>query len=133
MRRAWRDCLPRRRRCAPEARSRRSAARACAHSPATRGASARGPSSRRRGSGGACGPRLPALAGDPWRLGARAELEEAVERARAAAAAPHPLQGARDCVVLADAEDLLAGDDLLCAWADAMAGDDGVTLAIDAT
>jgi Glycosyl transferase family 2 len=74
-----------------------------------------------------------ALAGDPFRLGARERFSEAVARWRAAAEAADPLEGATGFVVLADAEDLLAGDDLLTAYADAVGGAGSVTLAIDAT
>ena len=74
-----------------------------------------------------------ALACDPYRLGARERLGEAVGRATAAAEAADPLEGASGFVVLADAEDLLAGDELLTAYADALAGAPGVTLAIDAS
>jgi hypothetical protein len=76
---------------------------------------------------------LRALACDPFRLGSRERLQDAVGRATALAATPHPLRGARGFVVLADAEDLLAGDDLLMRYAEAMAGDVRVTLAIDAS
>lgn len=76
---------------------------------------------------------LRALACDPFRLGARDRFTEAVARARAAAEAADPLEGAGGFVVLADAEDLLAGDDLLTAYAEALAGDGAVTLAIDAS
>ncbi len=74
-----------------------------------------------------------ALAGDPERVGARQRLDESVARWRAAAGVADPLEGATGFVVLADAEDLLAGDDLLTAYADAVNGSPSVTLAIDAT
>jgi hypothetical protein len=76
---------------------------------------------------------LRALACDPFRLGARERLGDVVARADALEATPHPLRGARGFVVLVDAEDLLAGDELLGAYAQAMAGDGHATLAIDAT
>jgi hypothetical protein len=50
-----------------------------------------------------------------------------------AAARPDPLEGARAFVVLTDAEELLGGDDVLLAYADAMGGLRFVTLAIDAS
>jgi glycosyltransferase involved in cell wall biosynthesis len=76
---------------------------------------------------------LRALAYDPYRVGSRERLQECVTAIQAAASLPDPLEGARALVVLADAEDLLAGDDLLLAYAAAMGGSEGVTLAIDAT
>lgn len=45
----------------------------------------------------------------------------------------HPLRGARDFVVLADAEELIAGADLLREYARAMGGCQRATLAIDAS
>lgn len=44
-----------------------------------------------------------------------------------------PLSGVREFVVLADAEDLLADDEMLLAYGDAMVGLDSVSLAIDAS
>jgi Glycosyl transferase family 2 len=82
---------------------------------------------------GEAGLALRALACDPFRPGARERLDEAVARAQAAAQAPDPLQGATGFVVLVAAEDLLGGDDLLTAYAGALGGAEGVTLAIDAT
>jgi hypothetical protein len=82
---------------------------------------------------GEAGAAMRALAGDPHRLGARQRLNDAVARWRAAAEAADPLEGATGFIVLADAEDLLGGDDLLAAYAQAVGGADSVTLAIDAT
>ncbi|MGO9754589.1 MAG: glycosyltransferase [Solirubrobacteraceae bacterium] len=76
---------------------------------------------------------LKALAWDPFRFGARKPLEDAVARAKAATAAPHPLEGARDFVVLVDAEELLADDEMLRSYAEAMSGSELITLAIDGT
>lgn len=47
--------------------------------------------------------------------------------------AGHPLDGVRGFIVLADAEELLASDELLRLYADAMGGHEPVTLAIDAS
>jgi hypothetical protein len=74
-----------------------------------------------------------ALAYDPFRLGTRQRLNETVARVTAAADAADPLEGASGFVVLVDAEELLGGDDLLVAYAEALGGAGGVTLAIDAT
>lgn len=52
---------------------------------------------------------------------------------QAGASLPDPLAGARQLVALVEAEELLAGDDMLLAYAEALAGSDRVTLAIDAT
>jgi glycosyltransferase involved in cell wall biosynthesis len=91
----------------------------------------------RRGAAGdlvaEAGLALRALACDPFRVGARERLIETVARANAAEAVPHPLTGARAFVVLVDAEELLEGDDLLLAYADALGGSERVSLAIDAT
>ncbi|HZU40274.1 MAG TPA: glycosyltransferase [Solirubrobacteraceae bacterium] len=76
---------------------------------------------------------LRALAWDPFRVGLRERLSGAVERAQAAAARPHPLEGARGFVVIVDAEELLAGDEAMLAYAQAMRGSELITLAIDAT
>lgn len=76
---------------------------------------------------------LRALAWDPFRLGARERFSAAVAAANAAASRPDPLTGARDFVVLAAAEDLLADDTLLTRYAQAMSGAQQVTLAIDAS
>jgi GT2 family glycosyltransferase len=76
---------------------------------------------------------LRALAWNPFRLGARERLNDAVARARAAAALPHPLQGARRFVLLADAEEMLAGDGLLLRYAHELSGSELITLAIDAS
>lgn len=45
----------------------------------------------------------------------------------------HPLQDVKGFVVLADAEELICGDDLLATYARTMAGATGATLAIDAS
>jgi hypothetical protein len=76
---------------------------------------------------------LQALAQDPWRPGARERLDDAAARAAEVAAAEDPLVDATGYIALADAEDLLANDALLQAWGEAMGGDAGVTLAIDAS
>jgi hypothetical protein len=62
-----------------------------------------------------------------------ARFLEITAQAGSVAQAPHPLRGARAFVVLADAEDLLAGDEMLSSYASAMRGAETVTLAIDAT
>jgi WavE lipopolysaccharide synthesis len=46
---------------------------------------------------------------------------------------PHPLQGVTGFIVLADAEDLLAAEEMLRAYADTVGGRESVTLAIDAS
>jgi Glycosyl transferase family 2 len=74
-----------------------------------------------------------ALACNPYAIGARQRLIDSVAAAKDAENRPHPLQGARGFVVLADAEELLADDGLLVAYADAVAGCEQITLAIDAT
>jgi hypothetical protein len=76
---------------------------------------------------------LAALAWDPFRVGARDRFMGAVDRATAALAVPHPLEGSRLFVTLADAEELIADDDMLRSYAEAMGGSELVTLAIDAT
>jgi glycosyltransferase involved in cell wall biosynthesis len=76
---------------------------------------------------------LRALAYDPGRLGSRQRLQACATAIRAAASLPDPLVGARQLVALVEAEELLAGDDMLLAYAEALAGSDRVTLAIDAT
>ena len=76
---------------------------------------------------------LRALAWDPFRVGAKDRFDEAVARAKAALAVEHPLAGSRMFVALADAEELLAGDDMLGRYAEAMGGSELITLAIDAT
>ena len=50
-----------------------------------------------------------------------------------AEAAAHPLQGVTGFIVLADAEELLASEEMLSAYADAVGGPESVTLAIDAS
>jgi hypothetical protein len=76
---------------------------------------------------------LQALAWDPFRLTARKRLSESIARANAAELLPHPLHAARPFVLLADAEDLLADDRLLTAYAEELGGCAEVTLAIDAS
>jgi hypothetical protein len=76
---------------------------------------------------------LGALASDPFRFGASERLRDSVTRARSAAAVPHPLRGARSFVLLADGEEMLAGDDLLLSYAEGLSGSDLITLAIDAS
>jgi hypothetical protein len=61
---------------------------------------------------------------------------EAILAEVGAAAPAHPLQGVTGFIVLADAEELLASEEMLRAYADAVAGVGGspsVTLAIDAS
>jgi hypothetical protein len=77
--------------------------------------------------------RLRALAWDPFAVGARQDLDHSVDRARAAAARPHPVAGARSFVVATDAEMLLASDEMMLAYAEALAGSELITLAIDST
>ena len=77
--------------------------------------------------------RLRALAWDPFAVGARQELDHSAERARAAAARPHPVAGARGFVVVADAEALLTSDEMMFTYAHQLAGSELITLAIDAT
>jgi hypothetical protein len=74
-----------------------------------------------------------ALAWDPYRYDVRKRLAETVARAQEAASAPDPLRGAREFVVLTDAEDLLAEPALLRRYAEAVADSPLVTLAIDAS
>ena len=81
----------------------------------------------------ACVHLLAALGNNPFGSGIRARLDATVEQALVAARLPDPLEGARGVVVLADAEDLLADDETLAAYARAVTGLDGVSLAIDAT
>lgn len=76
---------------------------------------------------------LRALAWDPFRIGLRERLNGAIDRARAAGARPHPLEGARGFVALIDAEELLSCDEPMLAWAEAMEGSELISLAIDAT
>jgi len=74
-----------------------------------------------------------ALAWAPYEPDGLSMLRDAATRAAAAEATPHPLQGSRAFVVLVDAEDLLAGDEMLLEYAAAMAGAQAATLAIDAS
>jgi glycosyltransferase involved in cell wall biosynthesis len=74
-----------------------------------------------------------ALAWDPYLLGGRTRLREVVEKAEQSFSGLNPLAGARRFVILADAEELLAADDLLRTYAAVMAGSDLATLAIDAS
>ena len=76
---------------------------------------------------------LRALAWDPFRVGAKERFEDAIARAKAALSIEHPLAGSRMFVTLADAEELLAGDDMLQRYGEAMRGSELITLAIDAT
>jgi hypothetical protein len=76
---------------------------------------------------------LLALAWDPYRVGAAEHFKLAAKEAQAAAARPHPLAGARPFVVLVDAEELLASDAMIRAYAQAVRGSELVTLAIDST
>jgi glycosyltransferase involved in cell wall biosynthesis len=76
---------------------------------------------------------LKALANDPSRLDVLARFREAAARARELDALPDPLEGRREFVILSDAEDLLAGDELLREYCAAFTGCEYATLAIDAT
>ena len=76
---------------------------------------------------------LLALAWDPYRVGAAEHFKLAAKDAQAAAARPHALAGARPFVVLVDAEELLASDAMIRAYARAVRGSELVTLAIDST
>lgn len=75
---------------------------------------------------------LKALAWDPYVAEGRARLQAAAARAESADPVD-PLDGARHNVVLVDAEELLADDELLLDYAAVMGGLPDVTLAIDAT
>lgn len=74
-----------------------------------------------------------ALAWNPYGVGLRKRLIAAAQAAVEADSHPHPLREAKDFVVLADAEELLADPALLAAYAEAFSNVEGVTLAIDAT
>jgi hypothetical protein len=76
---------------------------------------------------------LHAVAWDPFRVGAKDRFDDSVTRAKAALAIEHPLVGSRAFVALADAEELLASDDMLGRYAEAMRDSELITLAIDAT
>lgn len=76
---------------------------------------------------------LRALAFDPFRVGAHNRLAVTAARAAAAPALPHPLPGARGFVVLTDAEELLADDDMMLAYVDGLSGSAIITMAIDAS
>jgi hypothetical protein len=75
---------------------------------------------------------LRALATDPQAPGGPQLLQDAAARA-SAARRYDPLAGARRFVVLADAEELLAGDEMLREYAAKMDGTASVTLAVDAS
>jgi hypothetical protein len=76
---------------------------------------------------------LKALAWDPFRHETRWRWRESVARASAEAQLPDPFPGARPYRMLVDARELLDGDDLMLAYADAMRGSEAVTLVIDAS
>jgi glycosyltransferase involved in cell wall biosynthesis len=76
---------------------------------------------------------LKALAWDPYLLGGRRRLYEVVRLAETSYRGRDPLASARRVVVLSDAEELLADEAMLDAYAEAMAGVADTTLAIDAT
>jgi glycosyltransferase involved in cell wall biosynthesis len=76
---------------------------------------------------------LKSIAWNPYQPSARGLLHQLVTEAEAADSRPDPLAGSREFVVLADAEDLLAEPACLDAYADAMSGLPGISLAIDAT
>jgi hypothetical protein len=76
---------------------------------------------------------LKALAWDPFRVQSRRRLQDSAARATAEAALPDPLPGARPYRMLVDARELLDGDDMMQAYAEAMSGSDSVTLVIDAS
>ena len=76
---------------------------------------------------------LGALAWDPYLPGGRRRLHEAAGAAERLYTGPDPLAGARPLVFVADAEELLADETMLSAYAEAMTGNTTATLAIDAT
>ncbi len=76
---------------------------------------------------------LSALAWDPYLPGGRRRLHEAAGTAERLYTGPDPLAGARPLVFVADAEELLADEAMLSAYAEAMTGNTKATLAIDAT
>jgi hypothetical protein len=76
---------------------------------------------------------LKSLAWNPYQAGVRNELREMVALAHESESRPNPLAGARDLVVLVDAEPLLADHEMLRVYGEEMSGTPGVTLAIDAT
>lgn len=76
---------------------------------------------------------LKALAWDPFRVQSRRRLQDSAARATAEAELPDPLAGARPYRMLVDARELLDGDDMMLAYAEAMSGSDSVTLVIDAS
>jgi len=81
----------------------------------------------------ACVTLLVARAFDPFRPELGETLEETVRRAEWEATLRDPLEGARDQVILADAEDLLADESLLAEYASIVSGRHDISLAIDAT
>jgi glycosyltransferase involved in cell wall biosynthesis len=76
-----------------------------------------------------------AAANDPWLRSAADSIQVALAATAEGADLPgqRPLRGAREFVVAARAEELLEAPELLSAYASAMAGLHGVTLAIDAS
>ncbi len=58
---------------------------------------------------------------------------QTVEEPKPTEAPGHPLHGVHGFIVLADAEELLASEEMLRAYADAVGGPESVTLAIDAS
>lgn len=76
-----------------------------------------------------------AAATDPWLRSAADSIPVALAATPDGAGLPGqtPLDGARPFVVTARAEELIETPELLAAYADGMAGVDGVTLAIDAS
>lgn len=81
----------------------------------------------------ACRLLLRALAFDPYDPDTASAFRAAAAQARTASREPDPLAGARRHVVVAAAEELLEDDQMLSAYAAAMAGVAEVTLAVDAT
>jgi hypothetical protein len=76
---------------------------------------------------------LVARAFDPFHPELGEALQENVRRAEWEAALPDPLEGAREEIILVDAEALLADERLLADYASFVAGREDITLAIDAS
>jgi hypothetical protein len=81
----------------------------------------------------ACVTLLVARAFDPFDPELGQQLNESVERAQWASTLSDPIEGAREHVILADAEALLADESLLREYAQLASGRADISLAIDAT
>lgn len=81
----------------------------------------------------ACVQLLKARACNPFDPELGEALSDAVQRAQWAATLSDPLEGARERVILADAEALLADESLLLEYAKLASGREDITLAIDAS